>query len=192
MAPAPPKAFLTSTSWMAWSAWAMSRQIKTPLPRARPSALTAQRPPSEAANREAAGESAKVPARAVGMPCCSMKMLREDFGGLELGGFLVRPPDAQAVLPEQIHDAQRQRIVRPDDGEVGAVLPGEGAQAGQVFGAELDALDRRAVLCEAFLRDAGIAGRAPQSGDVRRLRQLPDQRVLAAAGADNQDLHGRN
>ena len=50
---------LTSTSSMAWSAWAMSRQIRTPLPRARPSALTAQRPPSEAAKREAAGASAK-------------------------------------------------------------------------------------------------------------------------------------
>ena len=50
--------------------------------------------------------------------------LGEDFGGLELGGLPVRAPDAQPVFLPQIHDAQRQRIVRADDGEVGVVAPG--------------------------------------------------------------------
>ena len=72
------------------------------------------------------------------------------------------------------------------------LLLGEGQQAGQVFGAEVDALDQGAVLRQAFLGDAGIAGRAPEAGDVRRLRQFPDQGVLAAAGADDQNLHRRD
>ena len=96
------------------------------------------------------------------------------------------------MLAEQIHDAERQRVVGSDDGEVGVVLPGEGMEGGQVFRAEVDALDRGAVLCQAFLRDAGVAGRAPEAGNVRRLRQLPNQGVLAAAGADDQNLHRRD
>ncbi len=79
--------------------------------------------------------------------------LGEDLGGFELGGLLVRAPDAQAVLLPEVHDAERQGIVRPDDGEVGAVFLGEGAQAGQVLRAEVDALDGGAVLAP------GVPGR---------------------------------
>ena len=66
------------------------------------------------------------------------------------------------------------------------LLPGKGQQGGQVVGAEVDALHRVAAFCEAFLRYAGVAGRAPKPGDVRRLCQLPNQGVLAAAGANDQ------
>ena len=55
--------------------------------------------------------------------------LGEDFGGLELRRLLVRAPDAQPCLLQQIHDAQRQRIVRPDDGEVGPVRLRKGREA---------------------------------------------------------------
>ena len=68
----------------------------------------------------------------------------------------------------------------------------EGAEARQIFGAEVDALDGRAVFRQAFPGDAGIARRAPHPRDVPRLRQFPDQRVLAPAGADDQDFHGRD
>ena len=169
----------------------MSRQIKTPLPRARPSALTAQRPPREAAKREAEGESANVPARAVGMPYCSMKRCEKTLEASNRAAFWFGPQMRRPSLLEQVHDAQRQGVVRPDDGEVDAVLPGEGQEGGQVFGAKLDALDRGAVLCQAFLGDASIAGRAPEAGDVGRLRQLPNQGVFAAARANDQNLHRR-
>ena len=190
-APAAPKDFLTSTSSMARSACAMSRQIKTPLPSARPSALTAQRPPREAAKREAEGESAKVPARAVGMPYCSMKRCENTLEASNRAACWFGPQMRSPCLLEQVHDAERQGIVRADDGEVGVVLPGEGQEGGQVFGAKVDALDQGAVLGQAFLRDAGIAGRAPEAGDVGRLRQLPNQGVFAAAGANDQNLHRR-
>ena len=74
------------------------------------------------------------------------ELLGEDLGGLEPGGLLVRAPDAQAILLEQIHDAQGEGVVGADDGEVGALFLGEGEQAGEVFGAEGDAFDGRAVL----------------------------------------------
>ena len=106
--------------------------------------------------------------------------------------LLVWAPDAPTVLLPQIHDAQRQRVVRPDDGEVGAVLPGEGEEAGQVFRAQVNALDGRAVLRQAFAGDAGIAGRAPHLRNMGRLRQFPNQCVLAPAGADDEDFHGRD
>ena len=118
--------------------------------------------------------------------------LRECFGGLEPGGFLVWAPDAQTVFVEQVHDAQGQGVVRPDDGEVGAVFPGKGLKGGQVFRAKADALDEGAVLCEAFLCDARVAGGAPEAGDVGGLRQLPNQGVLAAARANDQNLHRRD
>ena len=69
------------------------------------------------------------------------------------------------------------------------VLPREGQEGGQVFGAKLDALDRGAVRGQAFLGDASIAGRAPKASDVGRLRQLPNQGVFAAARANDQNLH---
>ena len=42
-----------------------------------------------------------------------------------------------------------------------------------------------AVFGQPLLRDAGVAGRAPHLRGVRRLREFPDQRVLASAGADD-------
>ena len=40
-----------------------------------------------------------------------------------------------------------------------------------------------------FLRDAGIAGRAVNLIRERARRDFPGQRVLAAAGAEDQDIH---
>src|SRR5204862_327057 len=71
--PAAPKDLAVRISSMARSDSAGEWQIKTPLPRARPSALTAQRPSRECANFLAAVVSRKVPALAVGIPYFSMK-----------------------------------------------------------------------------------------------------------------------
>ena len=42
----------------------------------------------------------------------------------------------------------------------------------------------------AFARDAGIAGRAIKPLDERARRDLPGQRMLAPAGAEEEDVHG--
>ena len=70
------------------------------------------------------------------------EVLGENLGRLELRGLLVRPPDAQAVFLEQIHDAQRERIVRPDDGEIDFLFLREREQLGQILRADVHALDR--------------------------------------------------
>ena len=116
------------------------------------------------------------------------ELLGENLGRLELRGLLVRPPDAQAVFLEQIHDAQRQRIVRADDREFDFLFLREREQLRQIFRADVHAFDRRAVFGEAFLRDAGVARRAPHLRDVRRLRQFPDQRVFAPARTDDENV----
>ena len=107
--------------------------------------------------------------------------LRENFRGFELRGFLVRSPNAQAVLFEQIDDAEGQRIVGANDREVRAHLAREGEQPGQVLGGDVDAFDRLAGFCDALVGDAGIPRRAPHLRDARRLRQLPDERMLPPA-----------
>jgi hypothetical protein len=70
-------------------------------------------------------------------------------------------PKSSVPFLEQIHDAERQRIVRPDDGEFDFLFPRECQQFRQIFRADVDAFDQRAVLGETFLRDAGVARRAP-------------------------------
>ena len=66
-------------SSMALKASSSERHSKTPLPSASPSAFTAHRPRSSAANRLAAPARLKVFERAVGMPYFSMKAWEKAF-----------------------------------------------------------------------------------------------------------------
>src|ERR1019366_6047107 len=108
---------------------------------------------------------------------------------LELRGFLVRPPYSQSVFLEQIHDAERERIVRANDGEVGFLFLRKREQLRQILRAEIHTLDQRRIFGESFLCDARIARRAPHLRDVRRLRQFPNQRVFASARTDDENFH---
>jgi hypothetical protein len=111
------------------------------------------------------------------------------FGRLELRRLLVHAPDFQAVFLEQIHDAQRQRVVRADDGEINFHFLREREQPRQIFRADVDTFDRRAVAGEVFLRNAGVARRAPHLRGVRRLCQFPDEGVFASARTDDENFH---
>src|SRR5262245_31273021 len=117
------------------------------------------------------------------------ELLGENFGGLELRGLLIRAPNPQSVLSEQIHNAKGQRIVGTDDRKVGLVLRGKTQQARQIFGADGHAFDARPILCQPFRGDASVSGRAPQAGRMRRLSQLPDQRMFPSAGPYDQQFH---
>ena len=68
---------------------------------------------------------------------------------------------------KKIDDAQRERVVRADDDEVGPLFLCEGEQAGQIVRADRHALDGRVVFSETLSGDAGIAWRAPYPRDVR-------------------------
>src|SRR5207249_2728464 len=51
-------------------------------------------------------------------------------------------------------------------------------------------LDRPLRFLCLLLLNPRVARPAPHPGNVRRLRQFPDQRVLAPAGTDDQKVHG--
>ena len=51
-------------------------------------------------------------------------------------------------------------------------------------------IERVAHVAFGLARNPGIARRAPQSGRQRGGRDLPRKRVLAPAGAEEQDVHG--
>ena len=91
LAPAVPKALLTRISSIALFASAALVQIKTPLPRARPSALTAHLPSSDAANFFAWAASENVPAFAVGMPYFSMKCCEKTLDDSNCAAFRFGP-----------------------------------------------------------------------------------------------------
>ena len=126
---------------------------------------------------------------AVGMPYFSMNFWEKTLDDSNCAAFWFGPQILQAVFLEQIHDAQRQRVVRADDGEINFLLLREGEQLRQIFRAELTHSTSCAVFRESFLRDAGVARRAPHLRDVRRLRQFPDQRVFASARTDDENFH---
>ena len=117
------------------------------------------------------------------------EILREGFRGLELRGLLVRPPDAQAVLLEQVNNSDRKRVVRPDDRQVDPVLLREIEQLRQILRADANAFDRRLILHQPLQGDAGVGRRTPHPRDVRRLRELPDQGVFPPARTDDEDVH---
>jgi hypothetical protein len=117
------------------------------------------------------------------------EVLGKGFRGLKLGGPAVWPPNAQAVLLKEVHNAQGQRIVRPNDREINSMFLGQRKQGRQVFRRDIGALDWRSVARQALGSDAGVARRAPQACGTRRLSQLPHQRVFASARPNDQDFH---
>ena len=75
----------------------------------------------------------------------------------------------------------RQRLLRADHGQADLLLFGEADEAVEVVG-----LERHV---DAVLGGAGVAGGAVNALDPRRLGQLPNQGVFAAALAEHQDFH---
>ena len=76
----------------------------------------------------------------------------------------------------------RERRLRPDHDELDRVRLAEGDHRGMVGDVERHAFG--------LARDAGIAGRAPELCHQRRGRDLPGQSVFAAAGTEQENVHG--
>ena len=120
-------------------------------------------------------------------------------GGGDAGRRPSRPwrrpwsPPAAAASPEGpkhgdargahgVGDPGDERRLRADDDQLGAQLGGERGDGGAVEGVDRVQLGH--------LGDAGVAGRAVQSGDVGVEGQRAAQGVFAGAAADDEDLHG--
>ena len=107
--------------------------------------------------------------------------LREVLRALELRRGLDRAEDREPRGAERVDDARRERRLRTDDGERDLLLAREGDELGD--GGQRDVRERR------LARRAGVAGRDEHLRHARRLRELPRERVLAAAAADDEDVH---
>src|SRR3989454_586611 len=92
-----------------------------------------------------------------------------------------RAEGAEAGGGEAVDQAQGQRQLGADDGEIDVALPGEAQEPLHVVGGDRHALR--------LLGDAGVAGRAVERADAGALPELPHERVLAPAAADDEDTH---
>ena len=119
-------------------------------------------------------EDAELGGRHVGV---AHELLGERLARLELRGLLGRPKDAQLRLLKRIDHAMRQRLFRSHYGQPHVLFLGEADQAVEVVRFKRDV--------DAVRGGAGVAGSAEHALRARRLRQLPHQRVLATAFADN-------
>ena len=111
------------------------------------------------------------------------QILGEALGAFEPGGGLARPEGLDACSFKIIDDAGAERRLRPDDDKVDMVGAAE-----RDHGRMVGKIERHA---DRLARDAGIAGRAIERLGQRARRDLPGQRVFAAAGAKNEDIHMR-
>src|SRR5439155_21202816 len=89
--PAAPKVFFTRISLMAAVASTLVRQMRTPLPSARPSAFTAQCQPNDAATSLAEFGWLVTHARGVGMPYRSIKICAKAFDASNLAALRFGP-----------------------------------------------------------------------------------------------------
>ncbi len=109
------------------------------------------------------------------------QVLGEALGAFQLSRDLARTERLDPCRNEIVDDAGAQRRLGADHHEIDPLLLAEGDHRGVVGDVERHQL--------ALLGDAGIAGRAVQLRDQRARRDLPGERVLAAARAEEEDVH---
>ena len=107
--------------------------------------------------------------------------LGEILRAFELAGGFGRTERLEPGRIEIVDDPRRDRRVRADHDKIHRVGPAEIDHRGVIGNVERDAFG--------LARDPGIAGRAPQFCDQRGSRDLPRQRVFAAAGPEQEDVH---
>ena len=155
----------------------------TPLPAERPSALTTTAPGWASMKASAAATSSKTPNAAVGTPASRISRLANAF----------EPSISAAARDGPKNGSPAARIASPSPAASGTSGPhttrsarsatAGGDQLGGRVGADRNAGDLR------LAGDAGIAGRGDDRLAQRALPQLPGERVLASARADEKDAH---
>jgi hypothetical protein len=86
------------------------------------------------------------------------------------------------VRHEQVDDAAIERQLGTDDGEIDAFASREREERVRFGGADVDH--------PSGARNAGVARRTEDFGDVALLGKLPDERMLARAAPDDKYSHG--
>ena len=109
------------------------------------------------------------------------EILGKSLGALQPRGELARAEGLDAGAREIVNDSGRQRRFRTDHDEIDRVAFAEPDHRVMIGHIERHAFG--------FPRDAGIARRAPEFRDQRRGCDLPRQRVFAAAGTEQKNMH---
>ena len=112
------------------------------------------------------------------------KFFRKNLAAFELRRLLQRAHNGPVSLRESVGDAVHKRQLRADNRQVRRVLFGQGHETGNVASIQRDALRVGG--------DAAVAWCAPNFFYARALLQLPNQRMLAPAAANHQNLHPKS
>ena len=108
-------------------------------------------------------------------------LLGERLRALEPRGGGDRAEAAHAGGGERVGEPGDERRLGPDDDEVDPGVARRGRERGGIV--------RGRVERPRVAADARVAGRAQHLGRLRGAQQRPDDRVLATAGADDEDPH---
>ena len=113
----------------------------------------------------------------------SEEILGVGLGRFQSGRQLARAEAAQAVRGECVGDAEHQRSLRPDDGQIDAFALRKRQQPSHVVRLHGNVLHPLLAL------RTGIAGSDEHLRDARRLRGLPGQGMFATATTDHENFH---
>ena len=108
-------------------------------------------------------------------------LLGEGLGGLEAGGLAAGAEGGDAGLAQDVGDALGEQGLGAYHNEINGVFGAEGGEDVAVEDVERHA--------GRLLGDAGVAGGAPEPVDLRVLGECPRERMLAAAAAEDEDVH---
>ena len=111
----------------------------------------------------------------------AQRSLVKPFDPSSWAAALDGPKTLMPAALQIVGDPGDERRLRPDHDEVDRSFPAEGGDGGVVGDIERDQFG--------FLGDAGIARRGVELGQHRRGGELPGQRMLAAAGPDEKNIH---
>ena len=110
-----------------------------------------------------------------------MNALRVILRALELRRGFRGAEDAQSGRAERVDDAGGERRLGSDDRERDRLLRRERHEVGDRGAGNVRELG--------LARGAAVARRHEHLRDARRLRDLPRERMLASAAADDEDVH---
>ena len=181
VAPASPNVARSMHWAIAASASSSVAHTIAPLPAARPSVFTthgAAELAAEAAGRRGVVERREARGRDAVL---GHQPLGERLGALDRRGPPAGAEDGEAPAAQPIGEPRHQRRLGADDHQVDVAAPAA-KPASPVGVVDADSTQR------GVARDPGLPGAAYSVLDERALRDLPGERVLAAAAADEQDL----
>ncbi len=172
----------TRSHWAAWAAAASRSSVTTtPLPAARPSSLTTYGGPNASSAAAASSGVVQTCAIAVGTPAAAITSLANALDPSSSAAARDGPEAADPAVADGVGDPRDEGRLGPDDDEVGADLLREGGH-----GITVELVDR---VQRGEGRDPRVAGRCVDLLDGRVAREREREGVLAASGADDEDLH---